>query len=205
MTETHVVSFVSRNKDNEGVVGFKTRHHSFILTIDNHSESLLTPADLVNAVRNRTADEFSRFVARGMVGEVSREYVTTNVADDVRCMKALGHALIEEEITLANINEKLASIVAKPCNCSTRRWVFDCDCSREETLVAMREIADIIEDSGRSSRGMLTLLPTMSNWMIVSECGFDTRNVLKNHPLIGFKKMDGTLFVDSGQEDSLSH
>lgn len=118
----YTIQFISRNKDNREVEGFKPRSENFAV-------------DDVGRAKDRIQRKFSDFVNRGVNGEKSRMYVSVNERDDNKTRKALVHFLIDhEDYPLHNLESKLASIADKPENAKTHRWLFDFDSSLDEDL-----------------------------------------------------------------------
>ena len=71
---TYVINFISRNKDNANIEGFKPRSKSFL------TEGFL----------NKELDEkFKDFIEKGMDGEFSRFYVSINRVDETKVKKEL--------------------------------------------------------------------------------------------------------------------
>ncbi len=95
-----VVLFVSRNKDNKLLVGFKERKKNFLTTKE--------PEELQK--------EFNAFVNDGLVGEVSRFYISVNSRDNEKIQQSLQHYLLDNNVDMSKIDSKIASIAAKPEN-----------------------------------------------------------------------------------------
>ena len=79
--KTYAVMFVSRNKDNRGVKGFKERRKAFLS--DRDPETLIP--------------RFKRFVRDGVDGEVCRFYRSANPRDLEKARKKLIVALVEAD------------------------------------------------------------------------------------------------------------
>ncbi len=77
----NVVLFVSRNKDNKNVDGFKERRNSFTTT-KNASELF---------------EKFEAFAAEGRFGEMSRMYFSVNPRSNAKTFKALQHKMLDGE------------------------------------------------------------------------------------------------------------
>lgn len=96
-----VVLFVSRNKDNKDVPGFKCRTESFITTKESDDQFLL--------------DHFEKFTKRGVDGEVSRFYISVNRRDPYKVNRAFSIYLFSkiDYISPASYPQRAASIAAR--------------------------------------------------------------------------------------------
>ena len=109
----YVVLFVSRNKDNAGVEGFKPRKRSF-LTHDPET----------------CYDSFRKFVDEGVKGETSRFYVSVGERDMDKTRKALAcHLVMHDDVDLTKMEALVASFAMRPEHEMTKKWLFDFDCT----------------------------------------------------------------------------
>ena len=114
----HVVLFVSRNKDNKDIEGFKERRQSFI----THE-----PID-----SSKLEVKFASFAAEGVAGETSRMYYSVNARDGKKIYQQLLHFLIDNpDFNLCSIQPKLAGIAAQKECALTKHWMFDLDTDDE--------------------------------------------------------------------------
>lgn len=182
-----VALYVSRNKDNENVAGFKERKKMFI------TQS--------NPVRG-----FTNFVKDGVDGEFSRVYVSINGRSSKKTRKGLIHWLVDnEDANLVDIQSKICSEAMKKENAVTNRWLFDFDSC---DIVKLYDFCDELEKMGFGKWDSLFDIPheyVLSDWYVVHNTphgyaiitsrGFDTREILKDRPYVTLKR-DGFLCVD---------
>lgn len=166
---TYVINFISRNKDNTEIKGFKPRSKNF-LTEDFPSEEL--------------NEKFEDFIKKGVDGEFSRFYVSINRVDEIKVKKELAKFLIDEAITPTNwkleqIENKIVSLASKVENKLEKKWLFDCDTDLNTTLAFIKEIPAEVE---------YTMHRTPHGFAVITSRGFDTREILKKHPDIDLKK-----------------
>ena len=108
----YVVLFVSRNKDNTDVKGFKPRKRSF-LTHDPET----------------CYDSFRKFADEGVKGETSRFYVSVSERDMDKTRKALAcHLVMHDDVDLTKMEALVASFAMRPEHEMTKKWLFDFDC-----------------------------------------------------------------------------
>lgn len=166
---TYVISFISRNKDNVKIEGFKPRSKNF-LTEDFPSEEL--------------NEKFEDFIKKGVDGEFSRFYVSINRVDEIKVKKELAKFLIDEAITPTNwkleqIENKVVSLASKVENKLEKKWLFDCDTDLNTTLAFIKEIPAEVE---------YTMHRTPHGFAVITSRGFDTREILKKYPDIDLKR-----------------
>lgn len=94
--DLRVVVYVSRNKDNKGLVGYKSRRESYI----------------TKRTDEQIKEDFKIFVEDGVVDEVSRCYVSVNTRDEEKVKKELLIELISNDTELTTLDSKLASLAA---------------------------------------------------------------------------------------------
>lgn len=193
-TEFHTLMFVSRNKDNEGIDGFRPRCEQHVVKLDVESVDTLAAA-----ARDKFDEMFDRFVNEGVDGETSRMYVTLNGADSDRCLKELAIAVLQDKIAdVTKVNSTLVSIVARPEMAMTKRWLFDADCD----VATARIFADRVDDrlaaryGEDSPNARCSILPSKNNFAIVTNARFDARGVLDGFPDIELKR-EASLFCEA--------
>lgn len=156
---TKVAFFVSRNKDNQNVVGFKERKETHFCQ------------DV-----NEVVDKFYKFVKEGKKGETSRLYVSVNDRDEDKARKALVCALVMEEVPLEKVKTKAVSLAMKPENAATKKWLFDFDCDD------MNEFGEFVNDLTQKEGAPVGFLEmwrkTKNGHAVVVAHGFDTRGFL---------------------------
>lgn len=105
-----IVLFISRNKDNKNVEGFKQRSYSFLT--NKQYNSVEDELDLLK--------DFKNFVRKGVVGETSRWYMSINERDSKKVNNKLIHYLVDhQEINPASIPSKSVSL-AQSIECAVR-------------------------------------------------------------------------------------
>jgi hypothetical protein len=186
-----VVFYVSRNKDNENVAGFKERKKMFVTS---------------NPVSNEFTNEFTNFLNDGFDGEFSRAYISINGRSSKKTRKELIYWLIDnEDANLVKIQNKICSIAMKKENAVTNRWLFDFDSC---DVAKLYDFCNELEKLGFGKWDSIFEIPheyvlkdwyvvhnTPHGYAIVTSRGFDTREILKDRPYVTLKK-DGMLCVD---------
>lgn len=169
---TCVITFISRNKDNADVLGFKSRSKSFLVPKVNEKALM---------------DKFHAFVKEGVKGEFCRFYMAINDTDEKKVKRDLAKFLIDEAITptdwsITDLNKKVVSLASLPQNKVSKKWLFDCDTTYERTCAFVDEVIDktgvFVEYIGKTPHG----------YAVIVSRGFDTREILKNYPEIELKK-----------------
>lgn len=173
--ELRVALFISRNKDNKDIEGFKERRKAFITKNDN----------------DRLKEKFEYFVSEGVEGETSRLYVSVNARDEGKIRKALIIKLIEEDnLHIERIDSILAGISAESRNALTKRWLFDFDyddnTKLNEFLADLRNCASDID---------VGTYKTPHGYAVITDRGFDTRELLKKWNDVTLKR-DDMLIID---------
>lgn len=158
---TKVAFFVSRNKDNQNVVGFKERKETHFCK--NASE---------------LEEKFYKFVKEGKKGETSRFYVSVNDRDEDKARKALVCALVMEDVPLEKVKTKAVSLAMKPENAATKKWLFDFDCNDVNEFRAFVSDLDLTYKEGTSVGFLETGRRTKNGYAVVVAHGFDTRDFL---------------------------
>lgn len=180
------VLFISRNKDNKDVKGFKQRSQVFL------TSEYTTIQEEVNLLK-----DFNNFVDKGVLGETSRWYMSINERDSKKVNNKLIHYLIDHpEINPASIPAKSVSL-AQSIECAiTKKWLFDFDNENYEKLVEFKEdIHKIIN----GDKWEIVHYETMNGYAVIVPHGFDTRELLskwnKEETIVEVKR-DGMLLLD---------
>lgn len=156
---TKVAFFVSRNKDNQNVVGFKERKETMFCQ-DVHE----------------VVDKFYKFVKEGKKGETSRLYVSVNDRDEDKARKALVCALVMEDVPLEKVKTKAVSLAMKPENAATKKWLFDFDC--DDAGEFLEFINDLVQKVETPVDFLEMWRKTKNGYTVVVAHGFDTRGFL---------------------------
>lgn len=157
----YVVLWVSRQKDNKDIEGFKERRKSFICTPDmiEHYE-----------------EAFNAFVNDGLPGELSRMYISVNARHMPTIRKQLMHFLIDnDDFNLCAIQSKIAGIAAQKECAAERKWMLDVDNVTEEQLNDIQH--DVIEYS-KNTHNIINTIETYTTphgYAVVIDHGFDCR------------------------------
>lgn len=170
-----IVEFVSRNKDNQGLIDFKPRTRTLIVTDKN---------------AHHVDDEFKAFVEQGVYQETSRMYETFNELDPVGANRALAHFLIDHpDATPDKVQRVLKSELVK--HTITKHWLFDVDMqvrTKDEVVAFINDLSD---------NAVIDVRDTKSGYAVVTEHGFDVRALTKRYPDIEVKRTNGSLYVTS--------
>jgi hypothetical protein len=161
------VFFCSRNKDNKDLENFSERRRSFLST------------DISKAER-----DFEHFVEDGRDGEFCRMYVSVNTRDRIKTRQGVLHWLIDDaNPNLEMIQAKICGIAMKHENAETKKWLFDFD--SEDSVEISKFIADLSEYDVRYEVHM-----TPHGYAIITDHGFDTRELLKDRDYVTLKRDD---------------
>ncbi len=194
-----VVLFVSRNKDNKGVADYKERRKSFVTTKDWE--------DLI--------PDFERFKNDGVVGEMSRMYISVNARNNTAVHKELLHFLIDNpDFNLAHLSSKIAGIAAKKECVLEKKWMFDFDIDAESAVDAFcDDINAIANPKEAATEEIKTIMPITINlvekvvrtphgYAVITTRGFDTRELFKKwNPEEVTLKRDDLLCVAWGEKE----
>ena len=182
-----IVLFISRNKDNKNVEGFKQRSQTFLTNKQyNFVEDGL---DLLK--------DFKNFVSKGVLGETSRWYMSINERDSNKVNNKLVHYLIDHpEMNPASIPSKSVSL-AQSIECAvTEKWLFDFDSDDYKNMLEFKE--DIHKIIGVDKQEIVHY-ETMNGYAVIVPHGFDTRGLLakwnKEETIVEVKR-DGMLLLD---------
>jgi hypothetical protein len=183
-------TFVSRNKDNKSLlehnIDYKQRSHGIVLHTDY--TGILLCEILNENFWDKIKPLFDEFVHQGLPGEVSRLYCGINVIEKSVVKKDLQHYLLDnDDVDLTNMNALIARLVEKGHPKATKHWLFDIDTTDQDTVM---EFAAQVPSRSQ-------LFRTLHNYAVISEHGFDTREILKRFPCVTLKK-NSPVFVLSG-------
>ena len=161
------VFFCSRNKDNKDLENFSERRHSFLST------------DISKAER-----DFKHFVEDGRDGEFCRMYVSVNSRNREEIKKDTLHWLIDEENpNFEMIQAKICGIAMKHENAETKKWLFDFD---SEDVLELAKFKDELYDYDVPHE----VHKTPHGYAIITDHGFDTREILKDRDYVTLKRDD---------------
>ncbi|QGJ84919.1 hypothetical protein [Lactococcus phage P1048] len=184
-----IVLFISRNKDNKNVEGFKQRSQTFL------TSEYTSVQEETNLFK-----DFNNFVDKGVLGETSRLYMSINERDSKKVNNKLVHYLIDHpEMNPASIPSKSVSL-AQSIECAvTKKWLFDFDNENYEKLVEFKE--DIHKIIGVDKQEIVHY-ETMNGYAVIVPHGFDTRGLLakwnKEETIVEVKR-DGMLLLEYTQ------
>lgn len=165
------VTFISRNKDNAHVEGFKPRTVSFVVK-DGNIDGVLA--------------KFDDFVYQGVVGERSRCYMSVDCADATKVQTELAVKLIRQEVDLTKIDSMVASLASKPEMSLTKRLLLDFDSQDEDLL---NQIIKILKDNHGFNATEIKKFRTVNGLTIVLPHNFDSRELsLQYKDILEFKK-----------------
>lgn len=180
-SDIRVHFFVSRNKDNHGVLGFKSRKRAFV-AYDSERETSTT--------------KFENFVREGVEGEFCRHYVSVNARDPEKVRRAVIHKLVDGA-DFFGMDRLVASEAAKPGCAKTKKWMFDFDCGDWDKLT---EFSSDVHSFGNLPNGSLAFYDTPHGYALIVPHGFDTRELLEKWGNIVTLKRDDMLIVDWAQK-----
>lgn len=193
-----VIVFMSRNKDNKEIPGFKERRKAFTV-----SEKSLNTKD-GNITINRL---FHNFIKDGKPGELSRLYMSVNKRSNEKTFITLQHEMLNGKFNLATMPQKIASIAARKENAYDPKnlfWLFDFD--RIEGLTDDEfddKIQEFVEDvkltytltKGEYLDGLMFMRRTVTGAAVIVGNHFDTRELLKRWPNVTLKRDDLMLIM----------
>ena len=193
MKTCKVVLFISRNKDNKTVKGFKERRMNFLWDAD----------DL-------PMDEFDDFVSKGVVGERSRFYISVNARDVEKTKKMLLVKLITDpDVDLTKLQSLVAGLAAKPENKAESKWLFDFDSSDKEEqanfLCDLNSAMQKEKEAGHiPSDAKVRNHKTLHGMAYVVTHGFDCRKLLEKwQDKVSLKRDDMLYITSQTKPDSL--
>ena len=165
---------VSRGKDNRELAGFQRRYETFL-------------AYEGSAMVER---RFDTFVRAGLIGERSRLYQSVNARDEPKVRTALLAYLIEHDWPIAHLDSLSARLAAQKDKAAESRWLLDIDTTDEPAR------ATILEEFERAYADHYQLVVTPNGLAIVTEHGFDSRELLRKYGDVVSVKRDALLFVE---------
>lgn len=164
---THVVMLRSRNKDNQGLYGYKPRTKCFFVDYEKDYQKI--------------QDKFEQFVDRGVPGETCRLYISINARNMERTRKKLIAALaMDDNLDLAKIESITVGLAMESDCAAEKHWLFDIDTTNTEevaqfTADVKRIFADMPEDKCPE---ILSFEPTPNGYHMITSHGFDTRGLM---------------------------
>lgn len=160
------VMFISRNKDNRNLEGFRERRLSFLSTRVNDKEYM--------------ANKFAAFVNGGVEGEMSRAYVSVNSRNVQASKKALLHYLIEnmETYNLAALDGIAMKVAMKHEMAAEKKRLFDFDINDEAKV---NEFVNDLYDRGATEE-TVDVHKTPNGYAVVIERGVDLRGLVDTMP-----------------------
>lgn len=187
----HTVLFVSRNKDNGRLPGFKPRTRVQLKHLDLYtSDGLQLLPD--ETLSEQVQQEFTEFMWRGVPGEMMRVYVSINPRDPEKTRFDLIRRLLPPQpVDLPKLGGLAASTASKPENRLGNRWLLDWDAEQLDPDFLQLLISLGLHPICRS---------TPHGWAIIIEHGFDTRLIDRSLPVT--VKKDGMLCVGWGMRKS---
>ena len=174
MDNLYVYCFISRNKDNKNIEGFKTRYKSILAYEEDF---------------DKIEKEFKEWAAAGVPGERTRLYRTLNARAEDKIRDAfMVHIIKNKPLTTTKSYSNLLTSIAMKSECREEsKWMFDFDIDDEElvdvfikdieqiTTVYLDENQEIVATHGIKAKKY----KTPNGYAIVVPHGFDTRNLLE--------------------------
>lgn len=160
------VMFISRNKDNRNLEGFRERRLSFLSTRVNDKEYM--------------ARKFKSFVNDGIDGEMSRMYVSVNSRNVYKSKKELLHYLIDnmDSYNLAALDGITVKIAMKREMAAEKKRLFDIDINDESKV---NEFVNDLYDRGATEE-TVDVHKTPNGYAVVIERGVDLRGLVDTMP-----------------------
>lgn len=152
----YIVLFVSRNKDNKHIEGFKERRRVFI-TDEKHLENTLS--------------YFETFMNNGIFGELCRCYVSVNKRSSDKVNRKILHWLLDnQDFPTPLLANKIAAIANEKECAAEHKWLIDFDSTDSVKL------KDLIEGLRNDfSTEEISVHHTPHGYAIVLPHGFDSR------------------------------
>lgn len=154
----HVHLFVSRNKDNKDVSGFKQRRKTILAR---------------NCQLEMLCNEWEAFLRQGKKGEFCRWYMSVNARDEDAVRRAVTHRLVDGA-DIAKIDAIVASEAAKASCAAEHCWMFDFD---NEDMALVKKFAEDIAEPLQD--GYIDINPSPHGFHVIVSHGFDTRDLLE--------------------------
>jgi hypothetical protein len=160
------VMFISRNKDNKNLEGFRERRLTFLSTRVNDEEYM--------------ARKFKSFVNDGIDGEMSRMYVSVNSRNVYKSKKELLHYLIDnmDSYNLAALDGIAVKIAMKREMAAEKKRLFDIDINDESKV---NEFVNDLYDRG-ATKETVDVHKTPNGYAVVIERGVDLRGLVDTMP-----------------------
>lgn len=162
-----IVIFKTRNKDNKHLPEFKETVKAYLTE---------EPVKI-------TEEKFQKF-AEEHQGEFCRLYMSVNDRDMSKTQKALQHLLIDQQIDLSKISEKVVSLAAKKENALTKLWLFDID----DKNIDLEAFKNDVKIYSKDPDIVQVLRKTPNGYALIVEHGFDTRELLKKWEDVELKR-----------------
>lgn len=163
--DLRVVQFVSRNKDNTEVKGFKVRRTSFVST--RSDEELI--------------EMFKVWTRQGKQDEFSRLYVSLNKRNHKSVKHSLIHYLLDQtDLNMGAIDSHIAMIAAQPEHAITKKYFYDFDSDEVEEFVKdLKEaFSKHLKRCGLEEKELkVEVLKSPNYYTVVLEDRFDTREI----------------------------
>ena len=165
------VMFISRNKDNKNLEGFRERRLSFLSTRVNDEEYM--------------ARKFKSFVNDGIDGEMSRMYVSVNSRNVYKSKKELLHYLIDnmDSYNLAALDGIDVKIAMKREMAAEKKRLFDIDINDESKV---NEFVNDLYARGATDE-TVKVHKTRNGYAVIIERGVDLRGLVDTMPDAKFK------------------
>lgn len=165
------VMFISRNKDNKNLEGFRERRLSFLSTRVNDEEYM--------------ARKFKSFVNDGIDGEMSRMYVSVNSRNVYKSKKELLHYLIDnmDSYNLAALDGIAVKIAMKREMAAEKKRLFDIDINDESKV---NEFVNDLYARGATDE-TVKVHKTRNGYAVIIERGVDLRGLVDTMPEAKFK------------------
>lgn len=180
MSNLYEYLMVSRNKDNAGIEGFKTRTKTIVEYAENEEKVI---------------KKFMNFVDDGVKGEQSRLYRSVNSRNEEKIREELMIRLLRDKPSVTKLNQTLASVALQTCNRDESKWMFDFDVDDKD--LAEEFVSDILSSNQDMTRDEILSQKTPNGYAIVVPHGFDTTYLMNHwrHYDITLKR-DDFLFLD---------
>lgn len=171
-----VIFFISRNKDNGDILGFKERRESHFRHYDE----------------DKMRAKFKDFVNRGVPGEFCRMYVSNNARDPKKVHKELLKLLIDkDDFNFDYLEPTVAGLAAKKECAAENKWFFDFDDNDSyhlhDFILGIQESDPYVE---------VSYTPTPHGYAVIANRGFDTRRLLETWKDVATLKRDDLICVD---------
>ena len=174
----YVYLFISRNKDNLNIPGFRERKMSFLAYENSH----------------RVKTRWHEFLKDAKDGELCRMYRTVNKRDPRAIKKLLMIQLvIDDQFDFGHMDGKLAGCAAKKECDAEGKWLFDYDKDEGDTRTVNDFELDIIESQGEDIIDQDYITP--HGYGVIVKHGFDTRDLLKKWGDIVTLKRDDMMLL----------